>query len=576
VNAQKLSSKMNQIVKSSSNLIRTVSINKMPCPFLTRLSSTYVRNYAPILVKAYGNQCPVVTRAISQLQNATGAAETTIKNQERNLSSAHPKEIVDSKFQAPPSLAEVDSHLKEVNENLLQDIPIRESQSQFAYEDFFHEQIMKKKRDHSYRIFKKVNRLAGPGLFPKGLESGENPITVWCSNDYLGISSHPEVKNAIHEAVEQFGAGAGGTRNISGNSTMHEDLEKQLAQLHQKEGALIFSSCYVANDCTLFTLAKLLPNCHIFSDAGNHASMIQGIRNSGVAKSIFRHNDPNHLRELISKVPKEIPKIVAFETVHSMTGAVCPLEELCDIAHEFGAITFVDEVHAVGLYGDHGAGIGERDGMMHKIDIVSGTLGKAFGNVGGYVASTANLIDTIRSYGAGFIFTTSLPPTVLRGASKAVEILASDEGRELRELHQSNVRYLRNKLKSEGFPVEHTPSHIIPVKLGNPQHTTAISDILIKQYGHYIQAINYPTVARGDEKLRLAPTPYHVPEMADILVADMKQVWKKLGLKLKGMNCSETCQFCRKPLLFDFYESRTSSNEDCQVDTCPQKVAAVQ
>ncbi|CAG9804830.1 unnamed protein product [Chironomus riparius] len=567
---------MNQIFKSTSNLIRTVSnINKMPCPFLTRLSSTYVRNYAPILVKNFGNQCPVVTRAISQLQNATGA--TTIQSQDRKLSSAQTQE----KKNAVPALDEVNSHMKKVDGEMLEDIPMRETPASFNYEDFFHEQIMKKKKDHSYRVFKKVNRMAGEGQFPAAKEysKGEHPITVWCSNDYLGMSAHPEVKKAIHTALEEHGAGAGGTRNISGNSLMHENLEKTMAELHQKEGALVFSSCYVANDSTLFTLARLLPGCHIFSDHGNHASMIQGIKNSLVPKHVFRHNDPAHLRELISKIPKETPKIVAFETVHSMTGAVCPLEELCDIAHEHGAITFVDEVHAVGLYGEHGAGIGERDGIMHKMDIISGTLGKAFGNVGGYIASTANLVDMIRSYAAGFIFTTSLPPTVLCGARKAVEILASEEGRQLRERHQNNVRYLRNKLKAEGFPVEHTPSHIIPVKLGNPQQTTAISDMLMQDYGHYIQAINYPTVARGDEKLRLAPTPYHVPEMADVLVADMKTVWNKLGLPLKGMKCPEACQFCRKPLLFDFYESRTRSNthdSDCQVSNCPQKVAAVQ
>lgn len=531
------SHKQNTILKSTSCLFRAVS-SKMPCPFLTRLSSTYVRNYAPILLKNYGNQCPVVTRAISQLQSASG--NNTNQTQERNLSSAQVQEnAVDKKC---PALADVDSHLKEVNEAMLQDIPaMREPQPTFEYEDFFHEQIMKKKKDHSYRVFKKVNRLAGVGEFPKAKEFswGERPITVWCSNDYLGMSSHPEVKAAVRDALERYGAGAGGTRNISGNSMHHENLERQLAELHQKEAALLFSSCYVANDSTLFTLARLLPTCHIFSDAGNHASMIQGIRNSGVPKHIFRHNDPEHLRELLAKVPKETPKIVAFETVHSMTGAVCPLEEMCDIAHEHGAITFVDEVHAVGLYGEHGAGIGERDGMMHKIDIVSGTLGKAFGNVGGYISSTSNLVDMIRSYAAGFIFTTSLPPTVLRGAAKAVEILASDEGRDLRERHQSNVRYLRNKLKAEGFPVEHTPSHIIPVKIGNPQHSTAISDMLIQEYGHYVQAINYPTVARGDEKLRLAPTPYHVPEMADVFVADLKKVWKKLDLPLKGMQCNE-------------------------------------
>lgn len=526
------------------------SIKKMPCPFLTRLSANYVRNYAPALLKTYGNQCPVVTRAISQLGGVGGSSsgsstptqsptESPARKLEvkRGISSLPQEAIGDKKC---PFLSTTGAQLKEVNE-AMQDIPPNRSEVPFAYEDFFHEQIMKKKKDHSYRVFKKVNRLAGEGQFPTAKEYswGERPITVWCSNDYLGLSCHPEVKKAVAKALDEHGAGAGGTRNISGNSMYHENLEKRLAQLHEKEGALLFTSCYVANDSTLFTLARALPSCHIFSDAGNHASMIQGIRNSGVPKHIFRHNDPSHLRELLTKVPKSVPKIVAFETVHSMTGAVCPLEELCDIAHEHGALTFVDEVHAVGLYGEHGAGIGERDHQLHNMDIISGTLGKAFGNVGGYIASTSKLIDMVRSYAAGFIFTTSLPPTVLCGAMKAVEILASEEGRALRARHQDNVRYLRNKLKSEGFPVEHTPSHIIPVKLGNPQHCTQISDMMIQEFGHYVQAINYPTVPRGEEKLRLAPTPYHTPEMIDVLVADMKVIWQKIGLPLKGNACPE-------------------------------------
>lgn len=326
---------------------------------------------------------------------------------------------------------------------------------------------------------------------------------------------------------------------FQGNTLYHENLEKTLAKLHQKEAALVFTSCYVANDTTLFTLAKQLPGCHIFSDAGNHASMIQGIRNSQAPKHIFRHNDPQHLDELLSKVDKSVPKIVAFETVHSMTGAVCPLEALCDVAHDHGALTFIDEVHAVGLYGDHGAGIGERDGQLEKMDIISGTLGKAFGNIGGYIASSANLVDVIRSYGAGFIFTTSLPPTVLAGATKAIEILASDEGRALRLRHQDNVRYLRSALKREGFPVEHTPSHIIPIKIGDPLKCSQVSDLMIQEHGHYIQAINYPTVPRGQEKLRLAPTPHHTRPMMDILVADMKKVWQKLDLPLDGSQCAE-------------------------------------
>lgn len=516
----------------------------MPCPFLTRLSANYVRNYAPALLKAYGQQCPVVSRAISTLQPPTPSSTSeNVKSDKRNLSSLQQPKTDDGqnqvKNQKCPFLSSETSAkvIKEVDENI-QDIP---SKRLFPYEEFFHDQITKKKNDHSYRVFKKVNRLAGEGKFPTAYEYswGEKPITVWCSNDYLGMSCHPEVKKAVRTALEEHGAGAGGTRNISGNSLYHERLEKRLAQLHQKEAALLFTSCYVANDSTLFTLAKTLPGCHIFSDAGNHASMIQGIRNSQVPKHIFKHNDPAHLRELLSKVDKNIPKIVAFETVHSMSGAVCPLSELCDIAHEYGAMTFVDEVHAVGLYGEHGAGIGEKEGQLHKMDIISGTMGKAFGNIGGYIAGSSLLIDMIRSYAAGFIFTTSLPPTVLAGAYKAIDILASDEGRALRKKHQENVRYLRKSLQNEGFPVEHTPSHIIPIKIGNPLKCSQISDYLIQEYGHYVQAINYPTVARGEEKLRLAPTPYHTPAMMDILINDMKKVWKKVDLPLGGPTCTE-------------------------------------
>ena len=360
--------------------------------------------------------------------------------------------------------------------------------------------------------------------------------------------------------MDKYGAGAGGTRNISGNSILHERLEHALANLHQKESALLFTSCFVANDSTLYTLAKLLPGktikflksyyllligayfhleCHIFSDEGNHASMIQGIRNSKVPKHIFKHNNPLHLEELLQSVNGHIPKIVAFETVHSMSGAVCPLEKLCDVAHKYGALTFVDEVHAVGLYGKHGAGIGERDGQMDKMDIVSGTLGKAFGNVGGYIASSSNLIDTIRSYAAGFIFTTSLPPTVLSGALKAIDILSSSEGMNLRQLHQDNVRYLRNTLLKRGFPVEHTPSHIIPIKIGDPLQCSMVSDKLLKEKRHYVQAINYPTVARGQEKLRLAPTPYHTKELMDKFVDDLYSVWIDLKLPLNGLQCNQ-------------------------------------
>lgn len=547
----------------------------MPCPFLTRLNANYVRNYAPTLLKTYGHNCPVVARTISTIQQqgqqTTGvAAEVassarplqqqavrTLSTQSQPEQSAAKPATAAAQQQAAkcPFLAteKATAVMREVDAEL-QDIPqmraaatappsaVTEDGS-FPYERFFHDQIARKKQDYSYRVFKKVSRLAGTGQFPAALEHswGDRPITVWCSNDYLGMSCHPSVKAAVAEALEKNGAGAGGTRNISGNTLYHERLEQTLAQLHEKSGALLFTSCYVANDTTLFTLARALPGCQIFSDAGNHASMIQGIRNSLVPKHIFRHNDPAHLRELLSGVDRAVPKIVAFETVHSMTGAICPLAELCDIAHEHGALTFVDEVHAVGLYGEHGAGIGEREGQLHKMDIISGTLGKAFGNIGGYIAASERLVDVIRSYGAGFIFTTSLPPTVLAGAQRAVEILASDEGRELRARHQANVRYLRQELRRAGFPVEHTPSHIIPIRIGDPLKGNQVSDTLIREYGHYVQAINYPTVARGEEKLRLAPTPYHTQAMMDELVRDMKVVWQQLEMPLEmtGSKCNE-------------------------------------
>nr|XP_023020834.1 5-aminolevulinate synthase, nonspecific, mitochondrial-like [Leptinotarsa decemlineata] len=488
---------------------------KMSCPFLTRLSYNYVKNYAPVLLKTYGNQCPVISRSLNSI-----ASDGEVKSQV--------SEIVKNN-QNCPFLNEVSSVITEVEQD--DTISVTKSSNDST--------IMETMKLQSFIAL-------------------DSPI--------------------FSDALEKYGSGAGGTRNISGNSTLHVNLEKKLAGLHQKEAALLFTSCFVANDSTLFTLAKALPGCHVFSDSGNHASMIYGIRNSQVPKHIFRHNDPAHLEELLKTVNRNIPKIVAFETVHSMSGAVCPLEEMCDIAHKYGALTFVDEVHAVGLYGEHGAGIGERDQVMHKMDMISGTLGKAFGNIGGYVASNALLIDMIRSYAAGFIFTTSLPPTVLAGASKAVDILASAEGRQLREKHQSNVRYLRNILLQEGFPVEHTPSHIIPIKIGDPIKCSNVCDTLLKEKGHYIQAINYPTVARGQEKLRLAPTPHHTKELMDMLVRDLKEIWKNLDLPFAGQQCEQECQFCQKPIMFDIFASRSrncAAEINCNIPNCPQMVAAV-
>ncbi|XP_034733661.1 5-aminolevulinate synthase, nonspecific, mitochondrial-like [Etheostoma cragini] len=431
----------------------------------------------------------------------------------------------------------------------------------FQYDKFFEKKIESKKKDHTYRVFKTVNRRASS--FPMADDYSESihakrDVSVWCSNDYLGMSRHPKVTQTVIKTLRKHGAGAGGTRNISGTSKFHVELEHELADLHDKDAALLFTSCFVANDSTLFTLAKMLPGCEIYSDAGNHASMIQGIRNSGVKKFIFRQNDVSHLQQLLEKSDPSTPKIVAFETVHSMDGAVCPLEEMCDVAHKFGAITFVDEVHAVGLYGPRGGGIGDRDRVMHKMDIISGTLGKAFGCVGGYIASTSALVDTVRSYAAGFIFTTSLPPMLLAGAKESIQVLKSEEGQVLRRKHQRSVKLLRQMLMDSGLPVVHCPSHIIPVRVADAEKNTEICDIMMSRYNIYVQAINYPTVAKGEELLRIAPTPHHTPQMMFYFVDRLVKTWKEVGMELRPHSSAE-CDFCQQPLHFELMNEREKS-----------------
>lgn len=401
------------------------------------------------------------------------------------------------------------------------------------------DQLVKtKKEDDSYRIFRKVRRFRAN--FPHGTER-ERPVTIWCSNDYFGMSGHAKVQEAIRIALDKYGAGSGGTRNIAGNSPLHETLEAELADLHEKEAALLFSSCFVANESTLLTLSRLIPGCHIFSDAGNHASMIYGIRNSGVTRHVFRNFDADDLEDKLSKVPISTPKIVAFETVHSMTGDISKVEKMCDISHKYGALTFVDEVHAVGLYGHRGAGVGQRDGCMHKIDILSGTLGKAFGNFGGYIASNASLVDVIRSYASGFIFTTSLPPTVVCGATESVRILKSDEGKQMRALQQHNVRYLKKTLGDARLPYFDSESHIVPIFVGSANKCSKVMADLLK-LGHYIQSINYPTVPRGTERLRMSISPFHNERMIDFMVETLATVWKdnKLDLTSKATGYSQS------------------------------------
>jgi len=386
-----------------------------------------------------------------------------------------------------------------------------------------------------YRVFVDLHRHKGE--FPKAtarFEHGEREIIVWCSNDYLGMGQDDDVIDAMHEAIDSFGAGSGGTRNISGTTRYHVDLEKELADLHGKSGALLFTSGYVSNDATLSTLGKILPDLIIYSDALNHASMIEGIRRSGADYRVFRHNDVDHLRALIENDDPERPKVIAFESVYSMDGDVGPIEAICDLADEFDALTYLDEVHAVGMYGDEGAGVAQRDQVMHRVDIIEGTLGKAFGVMGGYIAAHETVIDAIRSTASGFIFTTSTCPVMAAGALASIRKLRSDEGRKLRKSHQAQAALLKQKFRDAGLPLMESETHIVPLLVGDPEKCKALSDTLLFDFGIYVQPINYPTVPKGTERLRFTPGPVHTEAMMDDLVAAILAVWKQLGLDEKA------------------------------------------
>ncbi len=382
-----------------------------------------------------------------------------------------------------------------------------------------------------YRVFVDLHRHKGE--FPKAtarFEHGEREIIVWCSNDYLGMGQDDDVINAMHDAIDSFGAGSGGTRNISGTTRYHVDLERELADLHGKSGALLFTSGYVSNDATLSTLGKILPNLIIYSDALNHASMIEGIRRSGADYRVFRHNDVEHLRALMENDDPERPKVIAFESVYSMDGDIGPIEAICDLADEFDALTYLDEVHAVGMYGEEGAGVAQRDNVMHRLDIVEGTLGKAFGVMGGYIAAHETIIDAIRSTASGFIFTTSTCPVMAAGALASIRKLRSDEGRKLRKSHQAQAALLKQKFRDAGLPLMESETHIVPLLVGDPEKCKALSDTLLFDLGIYVQPINYPTVPKGTERLRFTPGPVHTEAMMDDLVAAILAVWKQLGL----------------------------------------------
>ena len=397
------------------------------------------------------------------------------------------------------------------------------------YDKIFQERLERLKQEGNYRVFADLERYKGS--FPRAknyTENEERDVTVWCSNDYLGMGQNKEVIAAMHDALEQCGAGAGGTRNISGTNHYHVLLEQELADLHGKESALLFTSGYVSNWASLSVLGANLENCVILSDELNHASMIEGVRHSRAKKIIWKHNDVNDLRDHLKNLDPSVPKIIAFESVYSMDGDISPISDICDVADEFGALTYLDEVHAVGLYGKRGGGVSEREKVADRISIIEGTLGKAFGVLGGYISGSKEVCDFVRSFSSGFIFTTALPPAIAAGALASIKHLKSSEIERADQVRK--VKYLRDKLNQYNIPHIGNPSHIVPVMIGDPIKCKMISDILMKNYGIYVQPINYPTVPKGTERLRITPSPVHTFSDIDFLVSAMNELWSQCAL----------------------------------------------
>ncbi|KAL9093185.1 MAG: hypothetical protein Q9159_000362 [Coniocarpon cinnabarinum] len=540
--------------------------SKAVCPFLRKtspsqlrlLSSTSAPTGVASRLQQYGQKCPIMGPAmatqsarmshVTLMRTALGTARsyhTANKTARANLhtGNAHKAQAVDVNILRHDSSPYPEAHRPPQSSQQQArpgDPPPAPSTPKFNYEDFYTQELDKKHADRSYRYFNNINRLAQE--FPRA-HMGVEPerVTVWCSNDYLGMGRNPDVLRSMHATLDRYGAGAGGTRNISGHNKHAIELEDTLARLHAKESALVFSSCYVANDATLATLGSKMPDCVILSDSMNHASMIQGIRHSGAKKLVFKHNDLADLEAKLASLDPAQPKVIAFESVYSMCGSVGPIEAICDLADKYGAITFLDEVHAVGMYGPNGAGVAEhldfeahasgrpKGTVMDRVDIITGTLGKAYGCVGGYIAGTAKMVDTIRSLAPGFIFTTSLPPATMAGARSAIEYQMQQPGDRI--LQQIHTHALKQKLNALNLPVIPNPSHIVPVLVGDAETARKASDMLLEEHGIYVQAINYPTVPRGEERLRFTPTPGHTAELQEELAEALVAVWRKLGIR---------------------------------------------